>query len=55
MWNHYIDHVKIFCLINFQASLALQKSLKSLTNKLHCNSLVLEKILTYSEDLKTFK
>ncbi|KAE9525448.1 hypothetical protein AGLY_014248 [Aphis glycines] len=37
------------------ASLALQKSLKSLTNKLHSNSLVLEKILTYSEDLKTFK
>ncbi|CAI6359702.1 unnamed protein product [Macrosiphum euphorbiae] len=33
----------------------LQKSIKPLTNKLHSNSLVLEKILNYSADLKTFK
>ncbi|KAL5237924.1 hypothetical protein ACI65C_005334 [Semiaphis heraclei] len=37
------------------ASLVLQRSIKPLTNKLHSNSLVLEKILKYSADLKTFK
>ncbi|XP_025207293.1 uncharacterized protein LOC112603087 [Melanaphis sacchari] len=37
------------------ASIVLQRSLKSLTNKLNSNSLILEKILTYSADLKTFK
>lgn len=52
--------IQLFCIyiiykIAFQASFVMQNSLKSLTNATQSNSLVLEKVMTYCDDLKTLK